>query len=362
MIKFRLAAALALVLLLLATFTVTAIGESEVPPPYAGMKNPFPWDDATAQQAGKKVYQQSCLGCHGLKGDGLPGSNFAAASYSESLQNRPDYAYWFLSEGRLDKGMPPYKSSLSQEQRWQVLNYIWSLGKQAPAAALTAPAKPTTDQKMALQVTAPKEAQAGKSILLAAYLRDDQGKPVAGAPIKFFTKASFFSQGLMEIGDAVTNKDGTATLETALRQSGEVQVAARYESVEAVTTLALSGVDKPFYQTSIGIRMPSIGSELIVGPVITEGLGSMGRAPNSILRIPGGTLSWLLLLVLAVLAIWSTYFFVIYQVLHISSYGPTKSSNVRMLPYTLLVAVVVIGVFLALKLLTGPYSQFHLFS
>ncbi|MBI4284703.1 MAG: hypothetical protein HY670_02225, partial [Chloroflexi bacterium] len=45
--KLLLATLLAVALLVAAAIAVTA--QDEVPPPYAGLKNPFPWDDAAAQ-------------------------------------------------------------------------------------------------------------------------------------------------------------------------------------------------------------------------------------------------------------------------------------------------------------------------
>lgn len=43
---------------------VAVLAQEEVPAPYAELENPFPWDDASAQQAGEEVYKNSCLGCH----------------------------------------------------------------------------------------------------------------------------------------------------------------------------------------------------------------------------------------------------------------------------------------------------------
>ncbi len=120
------------------------LAQTELPPPYAGLKNPFPWSDATAQEAGKGLYQRSCSGCHGADGGSIAGANFSAAGYAQSLEERPDLSFWILSEGKLDKGMPPYKSSLSEEQRWQILTYLWSLGVEvAPPVVSPPPESPT---------------------------------------------------------------------------------------------------------------------------------------------------------------------------------------------------------------------------
>ncbi len=105
------------------------IAQDEPPPPYTGLKNPFSWSDTSVQRLGKEIYQRSCLSCHGVNGGNVAGADFSATDFTQSLEEKPDSYFWTLSEGRLAKGMPPYKSSLSEEQRWQTLTYLWSLGK-----------------------------------------------------------------------------------------------------------------------------------------------------------------------------------------------------------------------------------------
>lgn len=130
-VKFRAGLAAVLIIFLLWVLTTAVLAQGEPPSPYAGLQNPFPWSDTSAQETGKGLYQQQCSGCHGADGSNLAGSDFSAASYPRSLEERPDLYFWMLSEGWLDNGMPAYKSSLSEEQRWQVLTYIWSLGEEA---------------------------------------------------------------------------------------------------------------------------------------------------------------------------------------------------------------------------------------
>ncbi len=137
MMKFRLLLVAGVVTLLLVVLAVAVTAQEEPPSPYAGLKNPFPWSDASVQEMGKELYQQSCLGCHGANGANLPGSDLSAADYPQRLEERPDFYFWILSEGQLDNGMPPYKSSLSEEQRWQVLTYLWSLSAEVVSPEVT---------------------------------------------------------------------------------------------------------------------------------------------------------------------------------------------------------------------------------
>ncbi len=110
MMKFRLLLTVVAVTFFLWVLAAAVLAqeEAEVPGPYAGLENPFPWSDAPAQEAGKELYQQSCIGCHGASGSSLAGADFSAADFPQRLEERPDLHFWILSEGRLDEGMPPY--------------------------------------------------------------------------------------------------------------------------------------------------------------------------------------------------------------------------------------------------------------
>ncbi len=340
-----------------------AVMAQEVPAPYAGLKNPFPWDDTSAQEAGKGIYQQSCLGCHGANGSNIAQSNFGAADYSPNLEERPDFYSWVLSEGRLDKGMPPFKSSLSEEQRWQVLTYLHSLGAEAPPEE-PPPAQPPVDKaKSTLLLTMPEQARTGQPLTMMATLRDDQDQPIENAPVKFFIKVDFFTSGLMEIGEAVTNGRGSAIFEYIPRQMGDIQVIARYERdgvspVETDATLTLAETDEPFYQPEVGLQFHAPGEGVFIG---TESpLGEISDAPTSAFRLPGGIFSWLLLFAATIMLIWFTYFRVMYQVFCIPLRQEITDTDTRLIPLIGFAIVLVLGTLLLLMIITGPYSHFHI--
>lgn len=129
--KLKLLLGVSVAAFLAAISAAAVVAQEEVPPPYAGLKNPFKWDDPDVQASGKNVYKQSCLGCHGVKGSNLAQFDFSKLEYAAGLEGRPDYYFWVLSEGRMSQGMPGYKASLSEEQRWHLLTYMRSLGRQA---------------------------------------------------------------------------------------------------------------------------------------------------------------------------------------------------------------------------------------
>ena len=102
-----------------------------VPAPYAGARNPLPWQDKAVQQTGLAAYGQLCQACHGPQGNTqAPRADFSLPAFPPKLEASPDYYFWAVSEGRPEKGMPPFKGALSEEQRWRVLTYLWSLGKE----------------------------------------------------------------------------------------------------------------------------------------------------------------------------------------------------------------------------------------
>ncbi len=83
--------------------------------------------------AGKKVYVKECLSCHGKKGKG-DGPSIATLEKSpgdltlQKVQLQTDgELFWKITEGR--KPMPSTKKALTEEQRWQVVNYVRTLKK-----------------------------------------------------------------------------------------------------------------------------------------------------------------------------------------------------------------------------------------
>ncbi len=359
--KFRL-----LLIILVITFflwvlatAVLAQEETEVPAPYAGLRNPFSWSDTSAQEMGKELYQQSCSGCHGSNGGNIARADFSSADYPRSLEERPDLYFWILSEGRLDKGMPPFKSSLSEEQQWQVLTYLWSLGAAVPSEKPPPVKPPTEGEEGTLLLTVPEQAQSGQPLTLTATLQDSQGEPIGNVPVKFSIKVEFFTSGLIEIGEAVTNDQGVTVLEYSPRQTGDIQVVARYEAIEATATLTVTEPNESFYQAEAGIRLPALGKDVLVGPKSAVELED-GFAPVTAFRLPGGILSWLLFLVVAVMLIWVTYFRVMYQVFRIPIVSEIEDTDTRRVPLVGLAIVVALGILLVLMLITGPYTHLHL--
>jgi mono/diheme cytochrome c family protein len=117
-----------------------------VPADAAKVKNPVaPTSDNLA--AAKAIYMDKCANCHGEKGGGdgpeadmytpSPSKFNDAHMMSEMTDGE---IFWKMTEGR--KPMPSFKKQLTDEQRWQLVNYVRTLTpKSAPKPAPKPPAK-----------------------------------------------------------------------------------------------------------------------------------------------------------------------------------------------------------------------------
>jgi mono/diheme cytochrome c family protein len=98
------------------------------------VKDPLSADNSKMAET-KALYITNCGPCHGEKGRGdgaaAPGLNPKPADHtSAAVQSETDGAiFWKLSEGR--SPMPGYKKIFSEEQRWELVNYIRTLAKTA---------------------------------------------------------------------------------------------------------------------------------------------------------------------------------------------------------------------------------------
>ena len=92
------------------------------------LKNPVP-PTAEAIAAGLATYQQHCQSCHGKNGDGKGEKaselSVAPGDFTDA-QKMAGFAdgelYWQITKGR--HPMPAFQHKLTDEQRWQLVDYI----------------------------------------------------------------------------------------------------------------------------------------------------------------------------------------------------------------------------------------------
>ena len=93
-------------------------------------KNPFAPDKSSLTR-GKNSYTIECARCHGAlgKGDGPAAIKVGMVITdlsTDAVQNQSDgELFWKISEGR--RPMPYKKIALTDDQRWDVINYVRSL-------------------------------------------------------------------------------------------------------------------------------------------------------------------------------------------------------------------------------------------
>jgi mono/diheme cytochrome c family protein len=103
------------------------------------LKNPVP-ATADAIAAGKQAYGEHCRNCHGEKGDGrgekAPELSVAPGDFTDApgMARRTDgELFWQITRGRLP--MPSFEDKLSDQERWQLVDYIRTFANKSSAAA-----------------------------------------------------------------------------------------------------------------------------------------------------------------------------------------------------------------------------------
>lgn len=90
--------------------------------------NPYAWDDSEAILDGQAIYLIQCAMCHGPDGSGgLPNTpDFTTTEISNSFIENPARPLCSIREGI--GVMPAFGESLSEDELWQVLTFMGSLG------------------------------------------------------------------------------------------------------------------------------------------------------------------------------------------------------------------------------------------
>src|ERR1700722_961166 len=114
--------------------------EWNAPPEAKDQKNPVPANE-TSIAAGKALFMDKCVSCHGENGDGqgteadmydVKPADFADPAIAKETDGE---LFWKITSGR--KPMPSFKVKLSEQERWQVIDFIrtFANAKRTPAAA-----------------------------------------------------------------------------------------------------------------------------------------------------------------------------------------------------------------------------------
>jgi mono/diheme cytochrome c family protein len=104
---------------------------------------------SATMEAGRRIYEQRCLDCHGPegRGDGVkapflsprPGNLISAATAAKSDKD----LLRIIANGRPRTAMPAWKNELTEEDQREVLRYIRSLVRFHQSLTPAPPAMPT---------------------------------------------------------------------------------------------------------------------------------------------------------------------------------------------------------------------------
>lgn len=109
--------------------------QNGIDPAYVSKSNHLKPNDENIK-SGKGLYEHNCAACHGSSGlgDGDAGKSLNPrpaniAAFSKMPMATDGYLYWTIAEGGLPLGtaMPPFKSTLKEDEIWKIILYLREL-------------------------------------------------------------------------------------------------------------------------------------------------------------------------------------------------------------------------------------------
>lgn len=352
-------AVLTLAVALIAALMLSSVvfAQDPVPPPFAGLENPFAWDDEATLNAGEPVYKARCQGCHASDGSGMSAADFSTEEFPRHLRENADFYFWITSEGRAARGMPAFADQLTENEIWQVLTLIGTLAEQSTGGSGL---DPNSDPGGLIHLTLPANARSGEPFTVEVTLFGSDFEALGNATVTFSQQTEFFIEAPMVIGQAITNRSGQALVELVVTDTGSLDIIASFGEVEAVGKLVVAEGIKSENGAHIGLHLPEMYDDIVFGPEAATHLDENSNAPVSQFRIPGGMRGFLFLAYLfAVILVWSLYLRVWYQLLRIPKDVPIQKERLTLVPYFGLAVMTGFLILLIFVLINGPQSHFH---
>ena len=115
-------------------------------------KTPVPFDTISIAN-GSGLFAENCVACHGRqgKGDGVMAKSFAKPPVDmltephTAKHTAGDFFHW-LTFGIPDTGMPVFADKLTEEDRWDVVNYLHAMSRGYQARLMSPTVKPEQPQ------------------------------------------------------------------------------------------------------------------------------------------------------------------------------------------------------------------------
>ncbi len=171
-----------------------------VPADQKNMANPQDYNLVNVKK-GKELYTKNCKSCHGDPGKNnvLPLVPPPVDITSERMQtNTEGELYFKITNGR--GAMPQFKATISDDDRWRIVNYISNFSPQKQPLLVTAAA-------VKAKILASVNEQEKKVEVFAEYDNNGVFMKLPNTPITISAKKTF---GNIEIGQVRTDENGRA--------------------------------------------------------------------------------------------------------------------------------------------------------
>lgn len=264
--------------------------EWQVPAEKLNIENPSPYNLENIKK-GKDLYMLNCKSCHGDPGknNGLPLVPIPPDVASEQMQmNTEGGLFYKITTGQ--GGMPQFESTISEDDRWRLVNYIMNYNPANDPLLVDAP-------PVNAKILASVNESEGKVEVLAEY-EDKAGiyQQLSNVPVFISSKKAF---GNLQIGQALTDNIGRAVFNIPEGLIGDE---------EGMISIVIS-LDENYNAEQVILEKAKVGKEKEVPKLIT---GEILWSTNENIQI------WLLLSYLgAAGAAWLAIGYVIFQIIKI---------------------------------------------
>jgi mono/diheme cytochrome c family protein len=171
-----------------------------VPADQKAMANPLEYNLSNIKK-GKDLYYQNCKSCHGDPGKNnyLPLVPHPADITSEQMhKNSEGDLFYKITNGR--GGMPQFKTTISEDDRWRIVNYIMNFNPEREPLLVDAP-------KIKAKLLASVNEQARKVEVFAEYELNGEFAKLPNTQVSISAKKYF---GNIELGKVNTDENGRA--------------------------------------------------------------------------------------------------------------------------------------------------------
>ncbi len=174
--------------------------EWEVPADQKAINNPLEYNLSNVKK-GKDLFYQNCKSCHGEPGKNnvLPLVPPPVDIASEKMQkNTEGEIFYKISTGRA--GMPQFKATISDDDRWRIVNFIMNFNPNRQPLLVDAP-------KIKAKLLASVNVQERKVEVFAESEVNGEFVKLPNTPVSISAKKYF---GNIEIGKVNTDENGRA--------------------------------------------------------------------------------------------------------------------------------------------------------